>query len=767
MQHEERVRWFLLVFLACFLVSSCASPARLAKRHAVAAENHVTRGQWLDAVMEYRKAYDKTATDAKIALRLRQVEFKAAEYYYQRGAMLYDKGDIEGAIVEYEQGLAAMSDNDKLRQSLALAVARQDAERFYAEGLSMKEAGRKNDARQLFEQALKRYPEHDKAKKSLAESQMEVSAGQQGPFASRTPITLNFRQTDLRAAFEFIAKAFDVNIVFDEGIRNMQVTLFAKDVSFTEAMNFLSRSTKTFYKKIGPNTIVVAQDSKDKREHYEDQIIRTFGLRSIRAKDMAEIIKGVMNVKKISINEQMNTLVLRDNEEVLALAERLVENNDRKPAEMILEVEILEVNRSKAERLGLDLTSYEISASVPSIPVSGSISKVIEAGARLTLPRAVLRFYKQEIDAKTLANPKIRVLNNKSAKIHIGDRVPLRAATITDALGQVRTSYEYREIGIRLSADPTINTDNSALVKLSLEVSSLGENIGSSQEPAFRIGTRNAETIMLLRDGETAILGGLIRDEDRKNRAKIPLLGDIPALGTLFAADDDTIGRTDILLTITPRVVRGWDAGDPESQRFFSGTGELYQGRPLFPQDIAAVGQSGVPMEAVASLPMPAAVSQPLAAANALAVVDPGNESDEQDSNAKPLGLRFARDIYSLKVGQSMDLVLMADNGAAGTRLDVDLTYSPQLIKMLRPEAGNSSVQMQQLKTEEGSGVTRLRFTLADGASGAGGMPLARLHVEGAKMGMAQLSATVGVATTAQGETVDVQVKPAQIVVRQ
>lgn len=164
---------------------------------------------------------------------------------------------------------------------------------------------------------------------------------------------------------------------------------------------------------------------------------------------------------------------------------------------------------------------------------------------------------------------------------------------------------------------------------------------------------------------------------------------------------------------------------------------------------------------------MPAAVSQPLVAANTPAAADSGNESDEQGGNAKPLGLRFARDIYSLKVGQRMDLVLMADNGAAGTRLDVDLAYNPQLIKMLRPEAGNSSVRMQQLKTEEGSGVTRLRFTLADGISGESGMLLARLHVEGAKMGMADLSATVGAAATAQGETVDVQVKPAQIVVRQ
>src|SRR4029079_7824802 len=159
---------------------------------------------------------------------------------------------------------------------------------------------------------------------------------------------------------------------------------------------------------------------------------------------------------------------------VIQLVQRIIDSNDRKPAEIILDVEILEVNRTKAEKLGLDLGSYSVTASLPppfTVPVNGSIRDAITNNAVMTIPAATLRLYKQDIDARVLANPKIRVMSGKAAKIHIGDRVPLRAATIIDATGQTRTTFEYKDIGIRLAVEPTINLDNSALVKLGLEVS--------------------------------------------------------------------------------------------------------------------------------------------------------------------------------------------------------------------------------------------------------------------------------------------------------
>src|SRR6185503_12647388 len=199
---------------------------------------------------------------------------------------------------------------------------------------------------------------------------------------STSPVTLNFRQTDLKQAFEFLAKSFGVNVMFDESVKSAPGTLFARDVTFDQGLKLLLATTKMFYKRIGPNTILLAPDTKDKRGQYEDHMVRTYQLNVVRAKDMADILKGLVNIKKISINETLNTIVIRDTEDVVRLAERIIETNDRKPAEIILDVEILEVNRNKSETLGLDLGSYSVSASLPApgtVPISGSIRRTLSS----------------------------------------------------------------------------------------------------------------------------------------------------------------------------------------------------------------------------------------------------------------------------------------------------------------------------------------------------------------------------------------------------
>ena len=487
--------------------------------------------------------------------------------------------------MQFQHGLASMPDHRKLQQAMTDAIARKEAANLYQEGLNLHQAGKLDDARRQFQRTLEAYPDHKEAAAALAElkKQDREKAFEGLALSSKAPITLNFRQTDLKQSFEFLAKSFGINVIFDESVKSVPVTLFAKDVTFEQGLSLLLTTSKTFYKKIGGNTILVAPDSKEKRGQYEDHLVRTFQMNTVRAKEMADILKGIVTIKKIMINEQLNTIVVRDTEDVIKLAERIIENNDRKPAEMILEVEILEVNRSKSERLGLDFGTYSFTAAVPGpVPLNRQIRSSIASSATLAIPSVTFRFFKQDVDAKTLANPKIRVLNGRAAKIHIGDRVPLRAATIVDATGQTRTTFDYKDIGIKLLVEPTIYLDNSALVKLGLEVSSLGANIGQGNDQAFVIGTRNAETFMLLRDGETAILGGLIQDEERNTRIKVPGFGDIPAVGSLFTSYDDSANRTDVLLTITPRVVRRWDVPTRVAREFYSGSENVYSDKPLF-----------------------------------------------------------------------------------------------------------------------------------------------------------------------------------------
>lgn len=567
----------LLLVYVSILLASCSTIGEIDEMQRL-----TLKGEWLKAVIEYRKAYAKNPEDIDLRSRLIQTEFRAADFYYQQGIKMLELGNVDGAIVRFQQGLVSKSTHAKLSQAMSNVLARKEASSLYNEALQIQKAGKKRQALVLFRKVIQVYPGHKGAQRALVKIKARNNAKQRKGLAlsSKAPVSLNFHKTELKSAIEFITKSFGVNVIFDESVKNIPVTLFAKNVTFKQALNLISTTSKTFYRQVGRNTIIVAPDTKEKHGQYEDHIIRVFQLKTIAAKDMSSIIKGVISVKKLIVNTELNSIMIRDTGQVLSLVERLININDRIPAEMVLDVDILEVNHTKAEKLGLDFGS-EFTATFPQHSLTGALSNTYSAGT-VTLPSITFRYFKQDVDAKTLANPKIRVMHNKVAKIHIGDRVPLRSSTSTDSLGGTRTSFEYKDIGIRLTVEPNIHIDNSVTVKMGLEVSSLGQNLGTPQEPAYSIGTRNADTIMLLRDGETAILGGLIRDEERSARVKVPGLGDIPIVGSLFSNYDKSDTRTDVLLTITPRIVRGWELPEEVDTKIFSGSEKSFSDNPLF-----------------------------------------------------------------------------------------------------------------------------------------------------------------------------------------
>lgn len=751
------------------LTTACMSPVKRA-------EDLAAKGEWIQAVNEYRRAYAAEPTNVEFKSRLKQTELKAAEYYYHQGNRLMETGDLESATVHYRQGLLAMPEHAKLQQAMTEVMSRKEAHLLFDEGMRLAESGKNDEAISKYTRTLEIYPGHKGASKALEGAKNKKNEDDEGlVLNSRTPITFNFRQSDMRQAFEFLGKSFGVNIIFDEGIRSAPVTLFAKDVTFDQGLNLLLSVTKSFYRKIGPNTILIAPDNKEKRGQYEDHVVRTFQLNSIKAKEMADMLKGLMTIKKIIVNESLNSLVLRDTPEIVKLAERIIQNNDRKPAELILEVEILEVNRTKAEKLGLDLGTYQVSAAVPSFNITTPLRTAVDA-ATVTLPSATVRFFKQDVDAKTLANPKLRVIHGKSAKIHIGDRVPLRAATIQDATGQVRTTFDYREIGIRLTVEPDIHADNSTTVKLSLEVSSLGENLGTANEPAFRIGTRNADTTMLLRDGETAILGGLIRDEERNTRARVPGVGSIPVVGSLFTSYDDSGGRTDVLLTITPRVVRGWDTPSANSWQFYSGTENVYTTKPVFAVldgGAQVLSMSDVPV-ATPSAPtqnsaiIPTNTSPPGRVGQAVAPLVPGSSSSPSlvpGESLQPI-FGFSDAGYEVVNGQEVAIGLVGNNLSNVSNLNVDVLYNSQLLSFVRGEKGDSGIESFKAQGDPGAGKIQIEVAYGNIAAPPNGTPFGRLVMTAARPGISYLVYQLPKVKSRNGETINAQVRASRIVVK-
>lgn len=761
-------REWIAIAVAALLLGGCAGTVERA-------EELAARGEWTGAVLEYRKALAKNNGNVEYRSRLKQTELHAAEFYYHQGKRQAESGDLDGALAHYQQGLSAMPEHEKLRQAVKEILGRKEAQTYFGEGERLAGADKKAEAAAKFNQALEAYPQHDKAKRALEKLRNDQQDREREGLLLKTsdPITLNFRQSDLKQAFEFLGKSFGINIIFDEAVKSAPVTLFAKDVTFDQGLNLLLSVTKSFYRKIGPNSILIAPDTKEKRGQYEDHVVRTFQLNSIKAKEMADILKGLIAIKKIIVNDYLNTIVVRDTDEIVKLAERIVADSDRSPAELVLEVEILEINRTKAEKLGLDLGTYQISAAVPAYKLSTPFHDAIDATV-ITLPSATLRFYKQDVDAKTLANPKVRVVHGKSAKIHIGDRVPLRAAVIQDATGQVRTTFDYREIGIRLTVEPDIHVDNTTTVKLALEVSSLGENLGTANEPAYRIGTRNAETVMLLRDGETAILGGLIRDDERNTRVRLPGLGSIPLIGSLFTSYDDSGGRSDVLLTITPRVVRGWDAPANHTWQFYSGTENVYTTKPVF---AVLDGRAQLAMSDTLSVPVVAkntAESKPSQPESAqVASVNAQPNANGQTALARPssvsatdAALGFSADTYEVANGQEVAINLVGVSLSGASSLQTEVLFNPQVVDFVRAERGETEVEKFDVSSDAGRGRARIDVGFSGNATAIDNAPFARLTLRGTRPGLSYLVYQVPKITGKNGEIINAQLRAARIVVK-
>jgi general secretion pathway protein D len=698
--------WMIIVAAAAFM-AGCASTQ--VKR----AENFAAQKDWGKAVSAYRTAQDDAPNDIAIRSALKRAELEAAEYYYQRGVAAAHRGDREQAQAEYEQGLLAMPDHAKLQTALLQMASDREAERLLAEAGRYAEVSDWPRADQLLQKAQALRPGDGIIAARLEMIKTGAARGSKEEFAlsSTRPVTLNFKNAGIKPAFEFMAKSFGINVIFDEDIREKEITLFAQDLPFRQALDLMLATTQTFYKKVGPATMIIAPDTRDKRGQYEDYVIRTFQLTNSGAKEMADLLRGAMTLQKVVINESLNTVTVRDKPDVLALAADLVRVNDLRLAEMVLDVEILEVNRTKADQLGFDYGSI-MSITFPPYQLAGSLSDTLRQGV-LTLPAVSFRYFKQNVGAKTLANPKIRVVNGREAKIHIGDRVPLRSATIQDATGQTRTTFEYNDIGIRLNVQPQIYIDNSALVKMGLEVSTLGQDLGPPGEPAFSIGTRNAQTYMLLRDGETAILGGLIRDEERNVRVRVPGLGQIPVLGGLFTTLDDSVVRTDVLLTITPRIIRPWELAPEEARQLYSGTAEVYTGKPRF-GDAAGPGVQS----------------------------EGGAGWKTAKAGRMSPAIAFDAGDYRGKTGGKVSLGLTARNAVGyggGMRIKID--YSPEMLEFIGLEDGAGRV------ADAGNGTVIAQF---DGQPGGDVHVLGRLAFKARKSGVSFIAAA-GVADRLDG----------------
>jgi len=540
-----------LVLVLC--LAGCATTGALrAGREAEASQDYDR------AVAEYTQQLEQDPTDQEVRQALARTRLRAAQDHFATGRRLEATDQLDQALIEFQ--LAAEFNPGSAQIDDALSALRTRLR----SRLTLAREGQ-TDLEALIERARDLPP-----------------LGLALPDDAVLPETLTFREASARAVYAALAQFANLSLVFDPQFEDRVLSIDLRGATIEEALDSVSTASLNFYQVTGARTITVVPDTPERRTAYDAEIVRTFYLSNADLTETIDLLRIVMDARRIAPVAATNALTIRDTPSRVAAAARVIQAIDKARPEVIIDVELLEINRSNLLEFGLQLASGDSSGLDGAVSTDQSgltlrnLRNLTQSDLFLTnLPSLFYRLLKQDGNTRTLANPQLRTSEGIAAQASFGERVPVPVTTFAPfatggAAQQPITSFNYENIGVNIEITPRTHHDGEVSLTLNIEVSSV-TGTGFSGLPTF--GNRQINTVIRLRDGETNLLAGLIRDEERQIMDGIPGLSDIPVIGRLFARTRQQTQETDIVLTLTPHIVRVLDL-DEEDLRAFSMHGD-------------------------------------------------------------------------------------------------------------------------------------------------------------------------------------------------
>lgn len=515
------------------------------------------RGDWDIAVANFREALQEhpDRTDYKGALQ--QAMSTASLAHLKAAREADEKGDLELAVVEYRK----VYEYDPSNRNSMLRAAEIDKE--------------------LRERAEAARPRP--AIEAMRETARQRSAPPLLNPASRDPLEIKFSQAASSDVLTFIGKATGINVLFESTFQPKQVSVDLTGLALEEALTQVMTAAGTFYKVVNPRTIMIIPDTPPKRAAYEEQVIRTFYLSHADATELVQTVQQILQLPGLPVqprvlaNKTQNSLTVRASDRVMNIIDQVVRNNDKPRAEIVVDVEIIEVNRARAKEVGLNLSQYSVGAifSPEAPPSSGeggttpgpfnlnTITRGISAADfYLTVPQAVVNFLASDNNNKIIGKPQLRGTEGQVIQLDLGDEIPVPSTTFGGfGGGGLQTvpinSFNYRTVGIKVKMNkPRVTLEGEIVSELEVESSTLGANIDIAGQSLPTFGTRRVTTVIRMREGESLMLAGLLREDQRRALSGFPGLLRTPFLRRIFGNTVDQINQTDIVFLMTPRLVR-------------------------------------------------------------------------------------------------------------------------------------------------------------------------------------------------------------------
>ena len=642
------VKIALGVVLAAVMAAGCATGRAFARGEAAG-----RAGDWESAVGFYRQALqdDPDRPDYKIALERAMVA--AAAMYSERARQFEDANMLDEALRAYRKAQEFEPSNRQL---------------------SGKAAQIERTLRDRFEAAQPR-PDIERLRQQARRTTREPLLSPSNP----EPLIVNFVNTSIRDILTFVGNYSGINVTFDRDFQDRSITVNMEGVTLEEALQQIMIANQLFYRVLNDRTIIVAADNTQKRTQYEEQVIRTFFISHADSTELSTLLTALVRVAGMAIQPQIvankttNTLTIRATAPVVAIAERVIEANDKPRAEVMVDVQILEVSRERAKTYGLDLGSYsaalafspEAAPGENSAPFNlNTISQgVSTADFYLAVPQAVVRFLESDSNTKVLAKPNLRGAEGQKLSLNLGEDVPIPSTTFTPLAGTTGpgtsplTSFGYRTIGIIVEMTPRVTYDGDIILELTLENSARGQdsNIAGQNLPSFF--SRKVTTKLRLRDGESNLLAGLLREDERRSLKGFPGVLRLPLVRQLFSANDTNIKQTDIVMLLTPRIIRTHELTAQDLSPIYIGTQSnmsltgppaIIGGGVVDPDPAAALAppaapvgapgtQPGTPTSPSAAPVAPPATPQPVTQPPAAPVLPPGTQRPVVPPGSSPI----------------------------------------------------------------------------------------------------------------------------------
>ncbi|MBN9409210.1 MAG: general secretion pathway protein GspD [Burkholderiales bacterium] len=677
---EGATRW--VVMAVAVLLAGCAQ-----QQIRDEANLRLREGSYEAAVSTLEQGVAQYPDSTALRSQLISARAEASTRLITQAAQERAQGNAAQATAVLERASRMEPGNERVMAlQLALAEDRRVQARLEAARAQVA-AGQKEQALRTLDAALREAPRQPElvALQRQIESDLRLGApAARLALAETRPITLDFRNAPLSTVLDAITRGSGVNFILDRDVRqDARVTVFIRQARVEDAIDLVTSAHQLARRTVDAQTVLLYPNTPEKQREHQEQVIRVFHLAHAEAKATANLLRSMLRIKEPFVDERANLIALRESPDIIALAERLVGLHDVGEAEVLLDVEILEVKTTRLTELGINFPNSVLFTPLPAGGATGltvdSLRSINSGRVGVSVAGLLVNLRREVGDSNTLANPRIRTKSREKARILIGDKLPVITAT-SSSTGFVAESVNYLDVGLKLDVEPLVSPDDDVTIKLGLEVSTLGTAVQSAGGSiAYQIGTRNANTVLRLRDGETQLLAGLISNDDRSSANRIPGLGDLPIAGRLFASQKDDVQRTELVLAITPHILRPAPRPDLSMAEMWVGSEQATRLR-------APPGRGAVSEPAVAAAQAVSAVASaaaPTARAGAATAV-PAAEAP----SAQPMQLAWTS---PARVNAGDEFVVSLDLAAATALRGVPLevAFPSQMLDVLEVTEGD------------------------------------------------------------------------------